>query len=193
MLFELKSVFMNDGETKKCSYELDITKLDVDGIFPFTTPVTVNAEAQNRASLVTLTLSCKYGFCRPCDRCGTPVEDETEVSFSHPLVQELVDERNDDYIETPDFTLELDEVVISDIILHYPQKYLCKDDCRGLCPKCGKNLNEGDCGSRRSTVWKLNAPTLTTCPNCGELMAAHRACGNCGMYNGRQVIVKKEA
>ena len=38
-----------------------------------------------------------------------------------------------------------------------------------------------------------NAPTLTTCPNCGELMAAHRACGNCGMYNGRQVIVKKEA
>ena len=47
--------------------------------------------------------------------------------------------------------------------------------------------------SRRSTVWKLNAPTLTTCPNCGELMAAHRACGNCGMYNGRQVIVKKEA
>ena len=47
--------------------------------------------------------------------------------------------------------------------------------------------------SRRSTVWKLIAPTHTTCPNCGELMAAHRACGNCGMYNGRQVIVKKEA
>lgn len=47
--------------------------------------------------------------------------------------------------------------------------------------------------SRRSTVWKLSAPTLTTCPSCGELMAAHRACGNCGKYNGRQVIVKKEA
>ncbi len=58
----------------------------------------------------------------------------------------------DDYIETPDFTLELDEVVISDIILHYPQKYLCKDDCRGLCPKCGKNLNEGDCGCDRTQV-----------------------------------------
>jgi large subunit ribosomal protein L32 len=45
--------------------------------------------------------------------------------------------------------------------------------------------------SRRSTVWKLDAPALTVCPNCGELKAAHRACGNCGMYNGRQVIVKK--
>lgn len=44
--------------------------------------------------------------------------------------------------------------------------------------------------SRRSTVWKLNAPTLVICPNCGEYKVAHRACGNCGMYNGRQVIVK---
>ena len=44
--------------------------------------------------------------------------------------------------------------------------------------------------SRRSTVWKLSAPTLVICPNCGESKAAHRACGNCGMYNGRQVIVK---
>ena len=46
--------------------------------------------------------------------------------------------------------------------------------------------------SRRSTVWKINAPELTACPNCGELTAAHKACTNCGMYNGRQVVVKKE-
>ena len=50
-------------------------------------------------------------------------------------------------------TLSLkDEVVISDIILNYPQKYLCKDDCKGLCPECGKNLNEGDCGCNKTQV-----------------------------------------
>ena len=49
--------------------------------------------------------------------------------------------------------------------------------------------------TRRATVRKLDAPTLTTCPNCGELTAAHKACTNCGMYKGRQVveIEKKEA
>ncbi len=41
---------------------------------------------------------------------------------------------------------------------------------------------------RRSAVWKLEAPALTKCPNCGEYKLAHRACSNCGMYNGRQVI-----
>lgn len=44
---------------------------------------------------------------------------------------------------------------------------------------------------RRSTVWKISAPALTTCPNCGSLTASHKACTNCGMYKGRQVIVKE--
>ncbi len=41
---------------------------------------------------------------------------------------------------------------------------------------------------RRSAVWKIEAPALSKCPNCGELKLAHRVCGNCGMYNGRTVL-----
>ncbi len=44
---------------------------------------------------------------------------------------------------------------------------------------------------RRSTVWKLEAPALSKCPNCGEFKLAHRACNNCGYYNGREVITKE--
>ena len=43
---------------------------------------------------------------------------------------------------------------------------------------------------RRSNVWKLQAPALSICPECGEYKAPHRVCPNCGMYKGRQVIVK---
>lgn len=46
--------------------------------------------------------------------------------------------------------------------------------------------------TRRSAVWKLQAPALTKCPDCGEFKLAHRVCPNCGMYNGREVI-KQEA
>lgn len=41
---------------------------------------------------------------------------------------------------------------------------------------------------RRSNVWKLDAPALTTCPKCGELIAPHKVCPNCGTYNGKTVI-----
>ena len=40
---------------------------------------------------------------------------------------------------------------------------------------------------RRSSVWKLTAPQLVACPNCGELVMPHRACPACGQYNGRTV------
>lgn len=45
---------------------------------------------------------------------------------------------------------------------------------------------------RRSNVWKLKAPALSVCKDCGELKAPHRVCLNCGKYNGREVI-KMEA
>ena len=45
---------------------------------------------------------------------------------------------------------------------------------------------------RRSSVWKLPAPSFARCSHCGELMVPHRVCGNCGFYKNREVI-KKEA
>jgi len=47
---------------------------------------------------------------------------------------------------------------------------------------------------RRSNVWKMDAPTLVKCPNCGELKRAHIVCKSCGQYDGRQVLkVDEEA
>lgn len=45
---------------------------------------------------------------------------------------------------------------------------------------------------RRNNVWKIEAPALVKCSNCGEYKRTHRLCGNCGYYNGKQ-IVKKDA
>lgn len=152
MLFELKTVFLNEGSEQQLQYELDLSSMDIDGVFPFTSPISVTAAARNRASLVTLTLDCGYDYSRSCDRCGEIFTRREQKCFKHKLAQTLVDEGNDDYIETPDFTVELDEVVISDILLNLPQKNLCKKDCRGLCPQCGQNLNLGDCGCQAKAV-----------------------------------------
>ena len=46
---------------------------------------------------------------------------------------------------------------------------------------------------RRSNVWKLEAPTLVNCPQCGELTVPHQVCGKCGYYKGQEVVKVKEA
>ena len=152
MLFELKSVFQNEGEEKQVNYKLDIADIDIDGVFTFRTPIDVTATAKNRASLVSLSIRACFSYSRSCDRCSTDFTREMDMLFEHKLAQTLVDDGNDDYIETPDFKLELDDIVISDILLSLPQKNLCKDDCKGLCQICGKNLNEGDCSCDKREI-----------------------------------------
>ena len=46
--------------------------------------------------------------------------------------------------------------------------------------------------TRRNNVWKLDAPTIVACPNCGAYHLTHRVCKACGMYNGRQVLKSEE-
>lgn len=152
MLFELKSVFQNEGEEKTISYQLDISNIDIDGVFPFKTPLDITATAGNRASLVDLTLVVSFDYVCSCDRCGEEFTRKMKYKFTHKLARSLETDGNDDYIETPDFVLDLDETVISDVLLSLPQKNLCKEDCKGLCSQCGHNLNEGECDCDKKQV-----------------------------------------
>ncbi len=152
MLLQLKEVFLNDGGRLEYDYSLPMCDLEINGDYPFKSPVRVSASAVNRAGLVELNVKAVFDYTTRCDRCFDEIVKHMELSFTHGLAAELIDEENDDYIETPDYTLELDEVVVSDIVLNLPSKFLCSDDCRGLCPDCGANLNEGDCGCKSRQV-----------------------------------------
>ena len=45
--------------------------------------------------------------------------------------------------------IDLHEMVDNNIVTHLPAKKLCKEDCPGLCPECGRDLSQGECGCRR--------------------------------------------
>lgn len=145
MLLELKKVFLVEGESLTAEYELDLHELTFNGIRPLKMPVRVKAAAKNEADVVSLSVTASFDYIAPCDRCGEETVTKFDYSFVHTVVQSLCGENEGDYIETPDYQLDLDELVTSDIILELPSKYLCSENCKGLCPKCGQNLNRGDC------------------------------------------------
>lgn len=91
-------------------------------------------------------MEVRYAYSMPCNRCLTLTRKELCHNISHVIVNKLNDEEDfEDYIVIEGDELDLDELIYSDIILLTPTKFLCKEDCKGLCPTCGKNLNEGDC------------------------------------------------
>ena len=145
MLLNLRDVFISPGASKQLDYRLDLSSLTYGGIKPFEKPISVFAKAENKAGLVRLELNVSFTYFGSCDRCGVDLQRDFNESFHHILVVSLSGDCDDEYIETPDYEIELDELVTEDILLELPGKLLCKDDCKGLCAKCGKNLNEGDC------------------------------------------------
>ncbi|MCH5298437.1 MAG: DUF177 domain-containing protein [Ruminococcus sp.] len=152
MLLQLKEVFLNDGHRLRFDYSLPMQDFELNGDYPFKSPVKVSCTAVNRAGLVELSVNAVFDYTTRCDRCFDELVEHMDFTFTHGLAVSLIDDENDDYIETPDYTLELDDVVISDIILYLPSKMLCKEDCRGICFKCGKNLNHGDCDCDKTPV-----------------------------------------
>ena len=146
MILDLKGIFVTEGSTLHQEYSLSMADVKIDGYTPFVSPVKVDIQAENRAGLVKLSLATSFNYQKPCDRCGADVTKSICYNFEHNLVTSLSGDQNDDYIETPDHTIDIDELVTSDVLLELPSKHLCSDSCKGLCPKCGANLNEKTCG-----------------------------------------------
>lgn len=96
-----------------------------------------------------LHLECKVsGEMRVhCARCQKEIFEHIEFSLSEILVRE--DEsvsEDDDVVVYSGHSVDLDDIVMNHFLMNVSQKFLCKDDCKGLCPKCGHDLNDGDCG-----------------------------------------------
>ena len=147
MLLDLTKIFSEESKSCSFDYRMDLSSTKVDGVYPFVSPVAVKGIVKSRDGSADLKANVSFDFSVPCDRCAEPVEGHYRYAFSHVLVRSLENREDDDrLIEVRDEKLDLDELMREDILLELPTKFLCREDCRGLCPVCGKNLNEGPCG-----------------------------------------------
>lgn len=85
--------------------------------------------------------------CR-CDRCAREFDRRADIELEVPLATELQDEENPDYFLLEGDELDLDDVLETGFILNTETLFLCREDCKGLCPRCGADLNDGPCGCK---------------------------------------------
>lgn len=100
----------------------------------FREPVKLKAHATKITNAVIVDLAINAAMSTGCSRCleEFKVSIKKEIRLSYP-------------VEKSETVIDLSPDIREEIILDYPLRPLCKPDCQGLCPKCGKNLNEGDC------------------------------------------------
>ena len=82
-------------------------------------------------------------------RCLAEVPLTMELDFDRIVTSPDVtteEEETDDLSFMEGYQLNVETFVYNEIIGNWPAKILCKEDCKGICPKCGQNLNIKDCG-----------------------------------------------
>ncbi|MBP3415124.1 MAG: DUF177 domain-containing protein [Clostridia bacterium] len=145
MQLDLKQAFQLEGERVPIDAELDFSSLELDGAYPIPEPVKVTGLVENQNMVVVLRYRIRVGYTRACDRCLDMAHEDFDYSFSHILAAEDSGDTSDEIVVIPDFRLDLDELVREDIVLELPTKFLCSSECKGLCQKCGCNLNHTSC------------------------------------------------
>ena len=151
MLLDLREMIEVPGRSASFSYEPDFSDLQFDSVLGWPAPVRAEGTVTNTAGLLELRGELTGVMTCQCARCLREFDRELRLPLTATLTDTPDQEREDDpelFVLTGD-RLDLDEVTETALILNMEQRFLCRPDCRGLCPRCGKDLNDGpcDCGA----------------------------------------------
>ena len=151
MLLGLSKIIDCPGASVPFSTSVDLSDLCFGVSYPVSEPVKAEGMVRNTAGVLVMTgaiTTCIHGTC---DRCASPFDREIDLPINVVLVTEMANEENEDEWVFPleGDSADLDDIVRTVFVLNLDSKLLCKEDCKGLCHRCGKNLNEGPCNCQK--------------------------------------------
>ena len=147
MLLGLSQIIDCPGGVVPFETTLDLSDMVIGGSRPFPSPIEARGQVRNTAGVLLLTAEIRAVLDGVCDRCCKSFRRD----FTLPLEAVLVTKLESDALDDP-WTFELvgdeadlDDVLTTAVVLNLDSQLLCKPDCKGLCARCGKDLNEGPC------------------------------------------------
>ncbi len=86
-----------------------------------------------------------------CDRCLKDVDVPVKVLIDREVELNSPEEMDDAYFICG-YDLDVDQMISEEILIGFPMKVLCREDCRGICKVCGADLNDGECACDRTEL-----------------------------------------
>ena len=151
MLLGLSKLIDSPGVSIPFSASIDLRDLLYGTCYPVSEPVLASGTVRNTAGVLVMKgeiSTCIHGVC---DRCAADFSRDVNIPLDVVLVRELANEDSEDEDLFPlvDDSADLEEIVRTVFVLNVDSKLLCKPDCKGICCRCGHNLNEGLCSCEK--------------------------------------------
>lgn len=149
MRIDLKKLSGVYGSKLPFAGEADLSAETLYGERPFQKPVQYEGEIVNHLGVLKLTGTVRAVYSTHCSRCFQPLDVPLEAQVESVLSREELEE-DEVFLLTED-AVEVEDVLIPELLLQVRMTYLCKEDCKGLCPVCGadRNVRACTCESRQ--------------------------------------------
>jgi len=149
MRLNLCEIIEMPGSSLPFSCQLDTERLLAPAIKRFISPPLAEGVIRNSAGALMLTGTIKAQMVCICDRCSAEFRCDKALPVEAKLGTDPSDEDNPEIFPLEGDWLDLSDVLETSFILGMDMKFLCREDCAGLCPVCGKNLDVGPCGCKK--------------------------------------------
>lgn len=169
MQIRLQELFSLPEHRAQFDYTIDLSQEEVGFEKPFRQPVRLVGEVADKAGAVTLRAQVQARVFTQCARCGRAVAYDKTTPVEFLFVKEIAGEEDglrDDLFLIESDTVELNDILVPELILDMEMTVLCQEDCKGVCPKCGQNWNDGPCGCRQQEPdprWSVLQKFLNQC------------------------------
>lgn len=152
MKYNLNDIKYESNGRKDLDFIVNIDTISYYGDeLKFLTPINVKGAIYSLDNNIFLTCNIETKIETTCSRCLNKITYEYNTSINTELVQENDvddDETDDDILIYKEDVIDLGKIIEENIITNIPMKILCNEDCKGLCLKCGKDLNSNTCNCK---------------------------------------------
>ena len=149
MRLNLREIIHVPGASVPFDFTLDLTQEEFYGEQPITQPVHVTGRVKNIADVLVPEGQAKSVLDYTCDRCMGGFSREKTVKLSYMLAEEMEGEEDGEIVLLDDGEIDIGDLAYTAFILDMDTKHLCSEDCKGLCPGCGANLNQEPCRCKK--------------------------------------------
>jgi uncharacterized protein len=144
MRLDLSTLIVNPDRRLPFRLELETDRLDFPSVKGYPVPPVAEGVVYNEAGILHMRGTITARMLCICDRCGQEFESTKETAVDAVLVEEESEEHPELFV-LDGTEIDAQEVLSTCLILDMETKFLCREDCKGLCARCGRNLNLGRC------------------------------------------------
>ena len=148
MQLDLREIINIPGGEVRFDYEPDLAGLETGSVKEILSGARAVGSVRNIAGVLCLEGELAADTVCVCARCLKEEEVPVKLRVHAVIKDEETEEDDADTFYLDGNLVDVDEIMVNAFVLGTEERYLCSENCKGLCPKCGADLNDGPCGCK---------------------------------------------